>query len=111
VEYATEKPADPIEIRIYPGADGTFTLYEDENDSYSYESGAYSTIQFDWNDKSSMLTVGERTGKYPGMLENRTFRVVLVRSGHGTGGELTENADNVISYSGKTQTIQLTRMN
>ncbi len=44
VQYATEKPADPIELRIYPGADGSFTLYEDENDNYNYEKGVYATI-------------------------------------------------------------------
>jgi alpha-D-xyloside xylohydrolase len=111
VEYAAEKPADPLELRIYPGADGSFTLYEDENDTYHYESGVYSTIQFDWNDKTSTLTIGDRAGKFPGMLENRTIRVVLVHSGHGTGGELTADADRVIAYSGQAQTVQLVRAN
>jgi len=111
VEYATEKAADPLELRIYPGADGSFTLYEDENDTYHYESGVYSTIQFDWNDKTSTLTIGDRGGKFPGMLETRTIRIVLVHSGHGTGGELTADADRVITYSGQAQTIQLGRMN
>ena len=49
-EWSTEKPADPIELRIYRGADGDFTLYEDENDNYNYEKGAYATIPLHWDD-------------------------------------------------------------
>ncbi len=101
LEYATEKPADPLEIRIYPGADGSFTLYEDENDTYHYESGAYSTIQFTWNDKTSTLTVGDRSGKFPGMLDKRTLHIILVRENHGSGGELTAKPDQTAGYSGK----------
>ena len=50
VQYATEKKWDNLEIRIYPGANGEFTLYEDENDNYNYEKGIYSTITFNWDD-------------------------------------------------------------
>src|SRR5437763_10617833 len=49
-EWSTEKPEDPIELRIYRGANGDFTLYEDENDGYNYEKGAYATIQFHWEE-------------------------------------------------------------
>ena len=73
VEYATEKPADPIELRVYRGADGDFTLYEDENDNYNYEKGVYATIPMHWNDATQALTIGERKGSFPGMLENRAF--------------------------------------
>ena len=62
VQYAAEKPADPIELRVYPGADGDFTLYEDENDTYNYEKGAYAIIPFHWDDAKRTLTIGERKG-------------------------------------------------
>jgi alpha-D-xyloside xylohydrolase len=101
VEYAAEKSADPIEVRIYRGANGAFTLYEDENDTYSYEKGAYSTILFSWDDATHTLTIGDRTGSFPGMIEKRTFRVVFVSEKHGTGGGLTENADRTVRYLGK----------
>lgn len=101
VQYATEKSWDNLELRVYCGADGSFTLYEDENDSYNYEKGAYSTITFTWNDKSKKLTVGERKGKFPGMLANRTFKIVFVDNSKGIGAEPTEKFDSVISYSGK----------
>ncbi len=101
VEYAAEKPADPIELRVYRGANGAFTLYEDENDTYNYEKGVHATIPFSWDDATHTLTIGDRTGSFPGMLEKRTFRVVFVSENHGTGGALTENADKSVQYSGK----------
>ena len=101
LEYAAEKSADPIELRIYRGANGSFTLYEDENDSYNYEKGAYATIPLSWDDGAKTLTIGDRTGSFPGMLETRTFRIIFVTENHGTGGTLTETADKAVSYSGK----------
>jgi alpha-D-xyloside xylohydrolase len=105
IEYATEKPADPIEIRVYPGANGSFTLYEDENDNYDYEKGVHATIRFDYNDAARKLTIGAREGKFPGMLETRTFRVVFVRDGHGEGIVPTERPDKVVQYSGSAVSI------
>ena len=105
VEYAAEKSADPIELRVYRGANGAFTLYEDENDSYDYEKGAYATIPLSWDDSTNTLTIGDRTGSFPGMLEKRTFRVVFVGENHGIGGGLTETADKTVEYSGKKITV------
>jgi alpha-D-xyloside xylohydrolase len=76
MQYVGEKAWDNLEIRVYPGADGTFALYEDEGDSYNYEKGVYSTITFNWNDKSRTLTIGGRKGNFPGMLASRRFTVV-----------------------------------
>src|SRR5208337_3710058 len=85
IQYAAEKPADPIELRIYPGADGSFTLYEDENDNYNYEKGVHATIDFHWDDAKQQLKIDTRKGSFPGMLKTRTFHMVLVRKGVGTG--------------------------
>jgi alpha-D-xyloside xylohydrolase len=101
VEYASEKSADPIELRIYRGGNGAFTLYEDENDSYDYEKGAYATIPLSWDDATHTLTIGDRIGAFPGMPEKRTFRIVFVGENHGIGGRLTENADKTVQYFGK----------
>jgi alpha-D-xyloside xylohydrolase len=78
VQFATEKKWDDLEIRVYPGANAEFTLYEDENDNYNYEKGVYSTISFTWNDTKKSLTVNERKGSFPGMLTERKFKVVIV---------------------------------
>ena len=70
LQYATEKPADPIELRVYAGADGRFTLYEDENDGYAYEKGVHATIGMVWDDARRQLTLEERQGQFPGMLKS-----------------------------------------
>jgi alpha-D-xyloside xylohydrolase len=100
VQYATEKRWDDIEIRIYPGADGDFTLYEDEFDNYNYEKGLYSTITFRWDDVKKVLTIGDRQGSFPGMLDLRTFQIVTVSPNHGTGVEVPERIDKIIPYNG-----------
>ncbi|MEL0455911.1 TIM-barrel domain-containing protein [Flavobacteriaceae bacterium SZ-1-7] len=101
VQFATEKSWDTLEIRIYEGADGQFTLYEDENDNYNYESGKYSTISFKWNDNKKMLTIDSRKGYFPGMISNRKFNVKFVSENKGTGIGLSKEYDLVINYSGK----------
>ena len=106
VQYSAEKNWDNLEIRIYPGADGTFTLYEDENDNYNYEKGAYSTIRFHWDDKARRLTIEEREGSFPGMLKSRKFKVVLVGQNSGTGDRPMKGG-KTISYAGKKKSIKL----
>jgi alpha-D-xyloside xylohydrolase len=100
MEYAAEKPADPVELRVYRGANGNFTLYEDENDNYNYEKGAHATIPLSWDEATHTLTIGGRTGTFPGMMEARTFRVVFVGENHGVGGGFTERVDKIVRYSG-----------
>jgi alpha-D-xyloside xylohydrolase len=105
MEWSTQKPEDPIELRIYRGADGQFTLYEDENDNYNYEKGAYSTISFSWNDSTQTLTIGERKGQFPGMLQGRTFRIVLAGEHHGAGISEEEKLDKLVHYAGQQLTV------
>jgi alpha-D-xyloside xylohydrolase len=107
IEYATQNPGSPIELRIYRGADGQFDLYEDAGDSYDYEKGQLAVISLRWNDASGQLTIGARQGSFPGMVEKRAFRVVVVGSGHGVGGELTAKADKEITYEGKEMQVSL----
>ena len=109
LQYSTEKPADPIELRIYPGADGAFTLYEDENDNYNYEKGVYATIAFHWDDTKRELTIDARQGTFPGMLKSRTFQVVVVGKAHGAGLDVTEHADKVVAYQGAGQVVSFAR--
>lgn len=106
VQYATEKKWDDLEIRIYPGADGTFTLYEDENDNYNYEHGAFSTIRFSWDDSARKLTIAAREGKFAGMLKHRKFRIVLVGNGSGVGDQSMKGGITV-AYDGKAKTIKV----
>ena len=96
MQYVGEKAWDDLEIRVYPGADGSFVLYEDEGDSYNYEKGAYSTIPFTWNDKSRTLTIGERKGFFIGMWATRQFTLVL-----------PDGSTKVVSYDGSTLAVTL----
>ena len=77
MQYVGEKSWDNLEVRVYPGADGTFTLYEDEGDNYNYEKGQFATILFQWNDRTRTLTIGSRQGSYKGMLLNRQFIIAM----------------------------------
>jgi alpha-D-xyloside xylohydrolase len=100
-KYA-DTAADPIELRVYTGANGSFTLYEDEGDNYNYENGAFATIPMTWTEATQMLVIGPTSGSFPGMLTNRTFNVVWVSPGHGAGEPITPDTlvDKVVPYDG-----------
>jgi alpha-D-xyloside xylohydrolase len=100
MEWSTQKPADPIELRIYPGADGDFVLYEDENDGYNYTKGAHATIALHWDDASKTLTLGKREGSFPGMLTQHTFNVVVVGKNHGVGIGESGVTEKTVEYDG-----------
>ena len=95
MQYVGEKAWDNLELRVYPGADGRFVLYEDEGDNYNYEKGAYSTITLQWNDKKHTLTIGARKGEYPGMLQSRAFTVVW-----------PDGTSNTVNYQGQEINIE-----
>jgi alpha-D-xyloside xylohydrolase len=103
IQYATQS-IDPLEIRIYPGQNASFTLYDDEGDTYNYEMGQYTQIPLTWNDAAKTLTIGARTGSYTGMPATRTFNIVFVGANHGGGVDLTATPDQVVKYDG-TQSV------
>ena len=98
LQYADEKAADPITLCVYPGADGQFTLYEDDGGSYRYEQGECSRIAFRWDEAARTLTIGPRTGVYPGMLARRTFRIVLATTANPTAPDSAP--DRMVAYQG-----------
>lgn len=106
VEYSTQRPTIPIELRVYAGADGNFVLYEDENDNYNYEKGAYSTIPIHWDNAARALTIGDRQGSFTGLIASRAFRVVFVDANHGTGVESPVGAGQLVEYTGTHVSIQ-----
>ena len=107
VQYSTEKKWNNLEIRIYPGADGEFVLYEDENDNYNYEKGAYSTIKFTWDDANRTLNIADREGTFPGMLKSRKFNIVVVDKENGTGSVQSTKFTKSVSYGGKKKSVKL----
>ncbi len=107
VEYATQKNNKIIELRIYPGADGRFTFYEDENDNYNYEKGQYATFTLTWNDQQKKLSISGTKGNFPGMLKQRTFNIVVVNDKHGSGSLATTGIDKTVRYDGKAIVVKL----
>jgi len=103
IQYATQS-SDPIELRVYKGQDASFTIYEDEGDTYNYEKGQSARIPLTWNESAKTLTIGARTGTFTGMQMTRTFNVVFVGASHGSGVEVTATPDQVVKYDG-TQTV------
>ena len=106
VQYANEK-TDPLTIRVYPGADASFTLYDDERDNYNYEEGACSTVEMKWNDASQTLTIESRKGGYKGMPESIRMLIVKVGSGNGTGLPYADQPEKEIIYTGERIEIKL----
>lgn len=95
MQYVGERNWAHLEVRVYPGADGRFTLYEDEGDNYNYERGIYSTIELQWDDHSRTLSISKRIGSYPGMLQTREFKIVL-----------PDGKQQTILYEGQQKTIR-----
>jgi alpha-D-xyloside xylohydrolase len=76
-QHANDLPDAPLEIHVYPGRDGAFSLYEDDGDGHAYEAGAFSTVELEWVDAERRLTIGERRGEFPGMLREQELVLVL----------------------------------
>ena len=106
VQYAAEKAWDNLEVRVYPGADGEFILYEDEGDNYNYEKGAFTEIPFRWDNDHGTLIIGERKGKYKGMLKERKFRIHLV-SKESPAGDTEAETFTTVDYTGKEVRVKL----
>jgi alpha-D-xyloside xylohydrolase len=106
IEYAEQEPEGPIELRIYTGADGKFELYQDESDNYDYEMGMHAIIPIAWSEADRTLTIGNRTGKYPGMPGKITFHIVWVSPNHGVGETVEATPDVTTVYNGATFSVR-----
>ena len=96
VQYTSEKKWDNLTLCIYPGNNGSFTLYEDEGDNYNYENGAYTEIPMNWDNASRILTIGARKGEYNGMLQKRQFIVKTI-----------DGNSKTVTYTGKRIKVKL----
>ncbi len=106
IQYTDEKKPENITLYVYGGKNGTFTLYEDEGVNYNYEKGAYSTIEFKYNESAKSLEIGDRKGSFNGMLRNRKFNVVFVNQD--SAKTCNPDAKGIeVNYTGAKQTIKL----
>ena len=101
MQYATEKPAAPYEIRVYPGANARFTVYEDDNETSAYEQGAHATYELSWDDAARTLRVGARRGSFPGMVPTQELRVVLASPGRNARVEEGASSVRKLTYTGR----------
>ena len=107
MQYVGEKPDDPITLYVYAGANGEFALYEDQGTTFDYEKGAFSQIPIRWDDNTSTLVLGERSGGFAGMPRHRTFRVVLVNEAHPTGFSFAPSNYKTVDYAGAPVQLQM----
>jgi alpha-D-xyloside xylohydrolase len=108
-QFTAERPADPVTLFVYAGADGAFTLYEDDGLTYAYEKGAFARIPLRWHDATQTLTIGKVEGKFPGMPSERTFEVVLVSRATPVGFSFSPAVLRSIRYRGEALEVRLGR--
>ncbi|MRV73745.1 DUF5110 domain-containing protein [Duganella sp. FT92W] len=105
MQYSSEIADAPVELRIYPGADGEYTWYEDAGDGWGYERGEYALTALRWDDAARKLTIGRRQGSYPGMKKTRRLRVVVVNSADGHGAGSAGKPAGLAVYDGRAMTV------
>jgi alpha-D-xyloside xylohydrolase len=106
LQYTSEKPADPLTVWVYTGADAAFDLYEDDGVTYGYEKGAFATIPLRWAEARGALTLGARTGSFPGMLAAREVRVVFVSPAAAVPHSAAPVPAQVVRYDGAAITVK-----
>ncbi len=105
-QYVDEKPDAPLTINVYTGADGKFSLYEDDGVTNAYARGEFTRIPLTYNDKTGTVTIGQRSGKYKGMVAKRQFNVRFIKPGMSSADE-GKDAGKVVNYEGKAVTVKL----
>lgn len=109
LQHTAEKPADPLTLWVYTGADARFELYEDDGTSYAYERGEHATIPLAWDEKAATLTIGARSGRFPGMLAKREIRVVFVTPQAPVPHSQTPPVARALTYDGAAVTTAAPR--
>lgn len=107
IQYTDEKAADPIRLFVYTGADGTFTLYEDENVNYNYEQGQFAMIPLSYREKNRTLAIGKRQGEFAGMLATRTFEIVWIGAQKPSGLDFQSKPAVTVTYDGTAQSVKM----
>lgn len=108
MQWSDEKKPELIDLYVYAGKDGSYTLYEDEGTNYNYEKGKYAVIDFKYDDALKLVTIGARKGSFDGMLQKRRFNIILVDQKKQQGVNLAKSPKGkVVKYSGQAITVKL----
>ena len=108
MQWSDEKKPELIDLYVYAGKDGSYTLYEDEGTNYNYEKGKYAVIDFKYDDARKQVTIGARKGSFDGMLQKRRFNIILVDQKKQQGVNLAKSPKGkVVKYVGQAMTVKL----
>lgn len=108
MQWSDEKKPELIDLYVYAGKDGSYTLYEDEGTNYNYEKGKYAVIDFKYDDARKQVTIGARKGSFDGMLQKRRFNIILVDQKKQQGVNLAKSPKGkVVKYAGQAITVKL----
>ena len=107
LQYASEKAADTMTLFVYTGKNASFNLYEDEDTNYNYEKGMFATIQIDYNEIDKSLTIYDRKGEFPGMLQKRVFNITWITKDKIKNLDFDQHADQQVTYDGKKQVVKM----
>lgn len=108
MQWSDEKKPELIDLYVYAGKDGSYTLYEDEGTNYNYEKSKYAVIDFKYDDARKQVTIGARKGSFDGMLQKRRFNIILVDQKKQQGVNLAKSPKGkVVKYAGQAMTVKL----
>ena len=107
LQYTSERAADTITLFVYTGKDASFNLYEDEDTNYNYEKGMFATIQIDYDEAGKSLTIDDRKGEFPGMLQKRVFNIIWITKDKGKNLDPDQQPDDQVTYGGKRLAIKM----
>ncbi|WP_256603494.1 DUF5110 domain-containing protein [Sphingobacterium multivorum] len=107
MQYTAEKKPDVLDVYVYAGANGHFSLYEDEGSNYNYEKGKYSRIDFSYDNSTKTLSVANRQGDFDGMLTKRKFNFIFVSDSNAVGLDVSPAKPTVVTYAGKALQVKL----
>jgi alpha-D-xyloside xylohydrolase len=107
IQYVNQIPDSSLTLYVYAGKNGSFDLYEDENTNYNYEKGAFSITPITYDDQTGTVTIGKRKGSFNGMLNERSFRIVLVSKDKPMAFDADVNSGDVLRYKGEAVSMQI----
>jgi alpha-D-xyloside xylohydrolase len=107
LQYTSQKPADTITLFVYTGNNASFNLYEDEDTNYNYEKGMFATIQIDYNEDDRSLTINDRKGEFPGMLQKRIFNIIWITKSREKNLDFDQQPDERVLYGGEKQVLRM----
>ena len=108
IQHTGNNSRSPLTLNVYTGADGSFSLYEDDGTSRQYLNGQYARMPLEWDERTKTLTIGPREGKgYAGMAGKRVIWIRWMRPGAPRALAFEAKADATVIYDGREQRVRM----